>query len=71
MEEVTQLRSSQEEDDTHMLLHGLHAAESGYKAAITIADDTDVLVLWFQQGHPMPYVPKMWHTEQDKFSGQH
>lgn len=28
-----------------MLLHALHAAESGYKAAIIIADHTDVLVL--------------------------
>ena len=28
-----------------MLLHALHAAESGYKAVIITSDDTDVLVL--------------------------
>ena len=68
-EEITQLRCSQEEADTCMLLHALHAAECGYKAAIIIADDTDFC--WFQQRHPMPCVPKMWHTEQDKISRHH
>ena len=42
---VTQLKSSQEEADTRMLLHALHAAESGFKAVIITADNTDVLVL--------------------------
>jgi len=41
------LRSSQEEADTRLLLHALHAAESGYKSAVVTAtaEDTDVLVL--------------------------
>lgn len=55
-EEVTQLRSSQEEADTRIILHALPAAESGYKAAIIIADDTDVLVLslGFSKDIPCP-----------------
>lgn len=44
-EEFSDLKSSQEEADTRMLLHALHAAESGYKAVIITAEDTDVLVL--------------------------
>lgn len=44
-EEVSELRSSQEEADTRLLLHALHAAESGYKSVVVTAEDTDVLVL--------------------------
>ncbi|KAK5859272.1 hypothetical protein PBY51_003352 [Eleginops maclovinus] len=45
LEEVTELASTQEEADTRILLHALHAAESGYKAVVIVAEDTDVLVL--------------------------
>lgn len=44
-EEAAELRSSQEEADTRLLLHALHAAESGYKSVIISAEDTDVMVL--------------------------
>jgi len=45
-DEAKELESSQEEADTRLLLHALHAAESGkYKAIVITAEDTDVLVL--------------------------
>ena len=68
-EEVTQLRSSQEEADTRMLLHALHAAESGYKAAIIIADDTDVLVLslGFSKDIPCPVYQKCGTQNRTRF----
>ena len=43
--EVTELQSTQEEADTSLLLHALHAARTGSKAVIVTADDTDVMVL--------------------------
>ena len=45
LEEVTKLKSFQEEADNRMLLHALHAAKFGYKAVVITAGDTDVLVL--------------------------
>ena len=59
-EEVIELRSCQEEADTRMLLHSLHAAESGYKAVIITAEDTDVLVLClgFSKHIPCPMYQK-------------
>lgn len=39
-EEATELKSSQEEADTCMLLHALHAAELGYSAVI-------IQMFWF------------------------
>ena len=44
-EKVRELKSTQEEADTHMLLHTLHAANEGYKAIVITADDTDILVI--------------------------
>jgi len=45
-DEAKELESSQEEADTRLLLHALHAAESGkYKAIVITAEDTDVLIL--------------------------
>ena len=41
--EVAELRSTQEEADSHALLHALHAAKAGSKAVT--AEDTDVMVL--------------------------
>ena len=55
--EVTELRSTQEEADTRVLMHALHAAKAGSKAVIVTAEDTDVMVLClrfkFQQRHPL------------------
>ena len=44
-EEVSELKSTQEEADTCMLLHALHAAKGGYKSVVVIAEDTDVLII--------------------------
>ena len=63
------MRSSQEEANTCMLLHALHAAESGYKAAIIIADDTDVLVLslGFSKDIPCPVYKKCGTQNRTRF----
>ena len=53
-EEVTELKSTQEEADTRLLLHSLHAAESGYKSVVIVADDTDVLVLSLSVSSSIP-----------------
>lgn len=50
-EEVAELKSSQEEADTRLFLHALHAAESGYKSVIITAEDTDVMVLCLGMCH--------------------
>ncbi len=42
---AAELKSSQEEADTRLFLHAVHAAESGYKSGIITAEDTDVMVL--------------------------
>ena len=39
------LRSTQEEADTRLLLHASLAAKNGYKAAVISSEDTDVFVL--------------------------
>ena len=63
------MRFSQEEADIRMLLHALDAAESGYKAAITIADDTDVLVLslGFSKDIPCPVYQKCGTQNRTRF----
>ena len=43
--EVPELLSTQEEADTRLLLHALHAARSGSKAVVIGAEDTDIMVL--------------------------
>eukprot|EP00745_Piridium_sociabile_P027749 TRINITY_DN44663_c0_g1_i3.p1 TRINITY_DN44663_c0_g1~~TRINITY_DN44663_c0_g1_i3.p1 ORF type:complete len:1606 (-),score=395.32 TRINITY_DN44663_c0_g1_i3:590-5317(-) len=43
--EVPELLSTQEEADTRLLLHALHAARSGSKAVVITAEDTDVMVI--------------------------
>ena len=42
---VDELRSTQEEADTRMLLHAAHAAVAGYKAVVITSEDTDLFVL--------------------------
>lgn len=39
------LKSTQEEADTRVLLHAAHAAASGYQAVVITSEDTDVFVL--------------------------
>ncbi|KAG0717882.1 hypothetical protein GWK47_053560 [Chionoecetes opilio] len=53
-EEAPELKSSQEEADTRLLLHALHAAESGYKSVIITAEDTYVMVLCLGMCHKIP-----------------
>ena len=43
--EDAELQSNQEEADTRILLHAVHATEEGYRAVVVTADDTDVMVL--------------------------
>lgn len=45
IEEVQSLETMQEEADTRLLLHIQHAASSGSKSVIVIAEDTDVMIL--------------------------
>lgn len=45
IENVPELKSSQEEADTRLLLHAQHAASTGNSAVIVVADDTDVFLL--------------------------
>ena len=42
---MDELRSTQEEADTRMLLHAAHAAAAGYRAVVITSEDTDVFVL--------------------------
>ena len=40
-----ELRSTQEEVDTRLLLHTCHAGRNGYTTVVISSDDTDVFVL--------------------------
>ena len=42
---ISELESTQEEADTQMLLHSLHAARSRFASVVIISEDTHVLVL--------------------------
>ena len=42
---VNDLKSSQEEVDTRILLHAKHASDQGYMSIIVVSEDTDVFVL--------------------------
>jgi len=44
-EDITDLTSSQEEANTRMLLHTLHASKQGHKSIIIVSEDTDVFIL--------------------------
>ena len=50
-QEIAELESSQEEADTRLLLHAAHAAHSGDKAVIVVAEDTDVFALCVAFSH--------------------
>ena len=58
--EVAELQSTQEEADTRLLLHALHAARTGSKAVIVTAEDTNVMLLClaFQKDIPCPIYQK-------------
>ena len=51
---VDDLRSSQQEADTQILLHAKHASGQGYTSVIVVSEDTDVFVLLiaFAKGIP-------------------
>ena len=42
---VDELNSTQEEEDTELILHAAHAARSGYKAVVVASEDTDIFLL--------------------------
>lgn len=42
---ISELESTQEEADTRMLLHSLHAAGLRFASVVIVSEDTDVLVL--------------------------
>ena len=42
---VNDLKSSQEEADTRILLHAKHASDQGYTSVIVVSEDTDEFVL--------------------------
>ena len=50
----TDLECFQEEADTRLLLHALHAAESGIENVVINADDSDVLVIAFGTSSLIP-----------------
>ena len=43
--EVSELITSQEEADTRVFLHALHAANEGARSVVITADDTDIMVI--------------------------
>ena len=55
-EEVNELKCSDEEADTRMLLHALHASETGYKAIVISGEDTDVLIMCLGFKRDIPYM---------------
>jgi len=62
-----ELKSSQEEANTCLLLHSLHAAESNYKSVIITANDTDVFMLCLWSGTvSRSHIPKVWNKEPNK-----
>ena len=53
-------QDAQEEPDTRLLLHALHAARTGSKAVIVASEDTDIMLLCiaFQKDIPCPIYQK-------------
>ena len=68
--EVAELQSTQEEADTRLLLHALHAARTGSKAVIVIAEETDVMLLCFafQNDIPCPIYQKCGTQNRTRFA---
>ena len=68
--EVAELQSTQEEADTRLLLHALHAARTGSKAVIVTAEDTDVMLLClaFQKDIPCPIYQKCGTQNRTRFA---
>ena len=68
-EDIVELKSSQEEADTRMLLHALHAGKSGYKAVVINAEDTEVLILClgFSKDTSCPIYQKCGTQNQTRF----
>ena len=51
---VGDLRSSQEEADTRIVLHAKHASDQGYTSVIIVSEDTDVFVLLIAFANEIP-----------------
>ena len=68
--EVAELQSTQDEADTRFLLHALHAAITGLKAVIVIAEDTDGMLLYlaFQNDIHCPIYQKCGTQNRTRFS---
>ena len=64
---MAELQSTQEEADTHFLLHALHAARTGSKAVI--AEDTDGMLLYlaFQKDIHCPIYQKCGTQNRTRF----
>ena len=58
------LKLTQEEADTRLLLHALHAARNGYRSVVISSEDTDVFILClaFKSFIPATHLRQMWHT---------
>lgn len=64
--DISMLYTEQDEADTLLILHSLHALQNGYSTLVIQSDDTDVLVLliwhdlaqniWMQRSTPTRYV---------------
>lgn len=59
--EVPDLTSTQEEADTHLLLHADHAAKTGYKTLVVTAEDIDVMMCRVEEEHSVSHLPEMWN----------
>ena len=59
--EITELRSTQEEADTRMMIHVKHAATSNQNVVVN-SEDTDVFVIGHGHNHrrPSPGVPQIY-----------
>ena len=66
---MAELQSTREEADTRFLLHALHAARTGSKAVIVIAEDTDGMLLYlaFQKDIHCPIYQKCGTQHRTRF----
>ena len=66
---MAELQSTQEEADTRFLLHALHAARTGSKAVILLAEDTDGMLLYlaFQKDTHCPIYQKCGTQNRTRF----
>ena len=63
-DEVRELKSSQEEADTRLLLHALHASTNGFGSVIVVSEYTDVTVLFL--AHVSGFRCQMFHKKSNQ-----